>query len=124
MSEENELPEEEVIEEPETPEALTAIQTVCPDTIVEPDNPYDKLLINLNVTGVRKNDHRSIAASVTLQGHKYRVLQDGTIEFSSGEPIRVIIGDAFTEAGTDADLATAMNMIFYALQVYIAAKGL
>jgi hypothetical protein len=65
-----------------------------------------------------------MGASVALMGHKYRVLEDGTIEFSSGEPIRVNIGDAFTEAANDADLATAMGTIFYALQVYIAAKGL
>lgn len=96
--------------------------TITPRPLVEPNNPYDKTLINLAISPLVQGD--SIEGAMSLRLTPYRVLSDGRIDVAESLAESISSGAVFAEAATDPALAKAVTAIWTALQTYLEDKGI
>lgn len=97
------------------------ILATSPSTVVHPEIPYDKYLVELTLAPVVIANN--IEGAMSLKLTPYRYLPDGTLDTNQAGVRYEGCGACYAQAETDPALAAAMAAILPAIQAFITARG-
>lgn len=98
------------------------ITTSNPLPVDEPENEYDKYLIDLQVSpSVTGNTVEGVAQ---LRLIPYRVLTGGVLDVRYDRQVSITHPQLFAAATADADLGAFVTSVLTAVQTFVSAKGL